>query len=139
MKNIFLIVLIAAIFSSAAVFFQSDSGGDVNTAKTRDVASEMYTQEDIESAVHTIITEFDRHWSGCTLNEIYYAGDEESKAYIGHAASHRADEVIVLLSSFDVDESGGNGSLNPMSTYNNWMWILVRSEGGKWKHVDHGY
>lgn len=46
---------------------------------------------------------------------------------------------MVLLSSFDVDSSGGDGSLNPNSTYDNWMWILVRTKDGQWKHVDHGY
>ena len=46
---------------------------------------------------------------------------------------------MVLLSSFDVDSSGGDGSLNPNSTYDNWMWILVRSKNEEWKHVDHGY
>lgn len=43
------------------------------------------------------------------------------------------------VSSFDVDSSGGDGSLNPNSTYNDWKWILVRTNGGKWQHVDHGY
>lgn len=46
---------------------------------------------------------------------------------------------IALLSSFDVDSSGGDGSLNPNSTYNDWKWILVRTNGGQWQHVDHGY
>ena len=55
------------------------------------------------------------------------------------ADRNNADEVIVLLSSFDVDSSGGDGSLNPNSTYNNWNWILVRTKGGKWQHIDHGY
>jgi len=50
-----------------------------------------------------------------------------------------ADEVIVLLSSFDVDVSGGDGSLNPNSSYHNWMWIMVRSGNGPWTHADHGY
>ena len=43
------------------------------------------------------------------------------------------------VSSFDVDSSGGDGSLNPNSTYNDWKWILVRTNGGQWQHVDHGY
>ena len=25
------------------------------------------------------------------------------------------------------------------STYDNWLWILVRTADGDWKHVDHGY
>lgn len=37
------------------------------------------------------------------------------------------DEVIVLLSPFYVDSSGGDCSLNPNSTYDDWGWILVRN------------
>ncbi len=47
------------------------------------------------------------------------------------ADRNNADEVIVLLSSFDVDSSGGDGSLNPNSTYSDWKWILVRTDGGQ--------
>ena len=114
-------------------------GGKVDGAKTRDVASEIYTKEDITSAIDTIKREFKNNWNGCTLTEIYYAGDEYSEGYQDWADRNNADDVIVLLSSFKVDSSGGDGSLNPNSTYNNWKWILVRTSGEKWKHVDHGY
>lgn len=114
-------------------------GGDTEPVETHEVASELYTQEDINSAIETIKKEFNSDWKGCTLKELYYAGDEVSKAHQDWADRNNADVAIVLLSSFDVDESGGNGSLNPNSTYDNWMWILVRSSGGQWKHVDHGY
>lgn len=66
-------------------------------------------------------------------------GDKVSEDHQEFTARYNADEVIVLLSTFDVDESGGDGSLNPNSTYTDWNWILVRKNGGKWKHVDHGY
>ena len=36
----------------------------------------------------------------------------------------------MLLSSFHVDESGGDGSLNANYTYESWSWILVRANGG---------
>lgn len=114
-------------------------GGNIDHTESEYVESEMYSQEDIESAIDTIKNEFDREWKGCSLTEIYYAGDEKSRAYQEWAERHQADEVIVLLSSFDVDESGGDGSLNPNSTYSDWNWILVRDTGGKWEHVDHGY
>lgn len=103
------------------------------------VESKIYSQEDISSAISTITEEFKNEWSGCTLTEIYYAGDDVSAEYQDWADRHNADEVIVLLSSFYVDSSGGDGSLNSDSTYDNWNWILVRSSGGEWKHVDHGY
>lgn len=114
-------------------------GGEIKNAKTREVASVMYTQADIEAAIETILIEFEENWNGCSLTEIYYSGDETSRAYQDLADGKDADEVIVLLSSFDVDSSGGDGSLNPNSTYRNWKWILVRKTGGRWQHVDHGY
>ena len=114
-------------------------GGKISNLNTPDVDSEMYSQKDITAAINVIKREFTINWSGCTLTEIYYAGDEKTKEHQDWADRHDADEVIVLLSSFDVDASGGDGSLNPNSTYDNWMWILVRTNGGQWKHVDHGY
>ena len=115
----------------------SACGGDISKVKTHDVDSEIYSADDINSAVDTIEKEFDANWNGCTLTEIYYAGDDYCTDFQEFA--DRNDEVIVLLSSFDVDSSGGDGSLNPNSTYNNWNWILVRTKGGKWQHIDHGY
>ena len=55
------------------------------------------------------------------------------------ADRNNADDVIVLVSSFKVDDSGASPSLNPNSTYTNWKWVLVRDNGGRWRHVDHGY
>ena len=44
-----------------------------------------------------------------------------------------------MLSNFTVDGSGGDGSLNPNSTYKNWNWILVRGGSGDWTLKDWGY
>lgn len=114
-------------------------GGNVKDLTIIEVESEVYTADEINSAIETIKKEFKKSWKGCTLKEIYYAGDDISSDYQYSADSNDADDVIVLLSSFDVDSSGGDGSFNPNSTYDNWMWILVRNAGGKWIHVDHGY
>ena len=134
MKKIVCIMLgILLVFSLCAC------GGNVRGVKTHHVDSEMYSQDDINSAIDTIKKEFKSDWKGCTLTEIYYAGDDCSKDHQDWADRNNADEVIVLLSSFDVDSSGADGSLNPNSTYDNWNWILVRTNGGQWQHVDHGY
>ena len=114
-------------------------GGKVSDVKTHDVASEIYSQEDISLAINTITKEFKAGWSGCTLTEIYYAGDDVSAEYQDWAERYNADEVIVLLSSFDTDSPAGNSGLNSDFTYKNWNWILVRTASGEWKHVDHGY
>lgn len=113
--------------------------GDVSHAATHEVESELYTQSDINSAINITKRQFHRSWNGCTLTEIYYAGDEVSEKHQEWADRNGLDEVIVLISSFNVDSSGGDVSLNPDSTYKNWMWILGRSKGGQWQALDHGY
>lgn len=131
--------IVCIIPCSLLVFSLSACGGDISRVNTHNVNSEIYSQEDINAAIDTIKKEFMMNWGGCTLTEIYYAGDDSSKDHQDWADRNNADEVIVLLSSFDVDSSGGDGSLNPNSTYSDWSWILVRTNGGKWQHVDHGY
>ncbi len=130
---------IAFFVCAITIFTLTSCGGNIKNVNVVDVKSKIYTSDDIKSAIETIKKEFDKDWKGCTLKEIYYAGDETSKAYQDWADRSDADEVIVLLSTFDVDSRGGDGSLNPNSTYDNWNWILVRTNGGKWQHVDHGY
>ena len=137
-----------AVFVLLAVLL-SACGGSVRGAVIREVPSELYTADEIDSAISVIKTEFSLSWSGCTLQEIAYAGDEMTgKSAEYYLREHYEDyskswgdfdELIVLTSTFDVDESGGDGSMVPNSTYRNWNWILVRSGGGSWRHVDHGY
>jgi len=127
------------LISATVLFSLSACGGNVRNVNIIDVASEIYTSDEIMSAIETIIKEFDKDWSGCTLKEIYYAGDDITQGYQDWADRNDADEVIVLLSSFDVDGSGGDGSLNSNSSYHHWNWILVRTNSGEWQHVDHGY
>ena len=96
-------------------------------------------KEEIKDAIDAAMDYFKKEFDGCTLTEISYAGDETSADFAEWAQRIDGDEVIVLVSSFNVDASGGDGSLNPNSTYTKWMWIMARQEGGKWQHVDHGY
>ncbi len=132
--NIILIILIVLLITGC-----NNLGGNVKNVKTNHIQSNIYSKEDIDNAIDIITKEFEKDWTGCTLKEIYYSGDDNSLAHQDWADRNSADEVIVLLSTFDVDSSGGDGSLNPNSTYEDWMWILVRNKGEKWIHVDHGY
>lgn len=134
MKKLFCLL---CVFTIALCF--CSCGGNIKSVKTHEVESKLYSQDEIRSAIAVIEREFKANWNGCTLKEIYYAGDDVSTDYQDWADRNNADDVIVLLSSFDVDSSGCDGSLNPNSTYGGWNWILVRNDGGKWKHVDHGY
>ena len=115
----------------------ADVGGRIN-ATILPAESSLYSEDDIDAAVETVLDYFSQNFKGCILTEIGYAGDDEA-AFREWAGNYDADEAIVLTSTFEVDETGGDGSLEPNSTYSDWQWILVRDAGGDWRHVTHGY
>lgn len=112
-------------------------GGDIDHVVVNDMQSDLYSADDINAAITVIEEEFAADWDKCTLKEIGYAGDDVVKKNKSYKDDYKADEVIVLLSSFDVGDS--EGSLEPGTSYDKWQWILVRKDGGEWEHVDHGY
>ena len=105
-------------------------GGNVRHVRITETTSAVYSDADVRSAIDVAARYFQRESDGCTLTEITYIGDDQNDGWQEFAERHHADDVTVLVSSFDVDNSGGDGSLNPNSTYRNWKWILVRSNGG---------
>lgn len=131
--------LLAFALALLCVMSLSGCGGNVDNVYIRAYTSRIYTDDEINNAIQVTMDYFKKEFDGCTLTEIGYIGDARNEGWQEFADKNQADDVIVLVSSFDVDTSGGDGSLNPDSTYTNWKWILVRSEGGKWEHIDHGY
>ncbi len=101
--------------------------------------SAVYSDEEINSAIEVTKDYFVENFGGCYLTEIKYGGDEMIAPFQSYATDNNADEVIVLISSFDVGKFGGDGSLSQGSTYSNWNWILIREKDGDWRHCDHGY
>ena len=131
--------LIALVLALVCVIGLVACGGNVKNVKITDYSSEIYSDAEIENAIDVAINYFEKNFEGCTLTEITYLGDDELDNWQEFAERNNADDVMVLVSSFNVGASGGDGSLNPNSTYTNWKWVLVRTNGGKWEHVDHGY
>lgn len=108
--------------------------------KITKVPSEIYTDKDIQAAIQVIVDEFEEeNRDGYTLKEISYAGDEVTLAEQKQAEFYDADEVIVLTSCFKVGFIKEDSGLEPFSTEDGWKWYLVRTKGGEWVHVDHGY
>ena len=133
-KLISILLLFIMLFT-----FTACGKGKIADAKITKVKSEIYTQKDIDEAISTTLEYFKENFKGCTLTEISYIGDEKADEFREWQESYKKDEVIILISSFDVDKSGGDGSLNPNSTYTKWQWILARNENQNWEHMDHGY
>lgn len=108
--------------------------------------STKFSEEEINEAIATVKRKFSG-FQGCELTEISYIEAESNKIaedYLkygkGSEKSMDPDNVIGLLSDVKVDSSGGDGSLEPNSTYTEWRWILIRdSKSKKWRVDDWGY
>ena len=92
-----------------------------------------YSNEDIQAAVDTVEKEFKKDFPGCTMTALRYTALSGKDSNTEWATQYNAEEAMVLYSDFDVDSSGGDGSLDPNSTYTDWSWVLVRENGGAWK------
>lgn len=145
MKRLF----IAAI-SLALLLSISGCGNEEDHAYAFEIVdwgeSELYSDDDITSAIDTVAAYFETEFKGCSLTQIRYPGDDarylgddSSGLYDQWAENYETDEAIVLLSSFDTDSSGGDGSLYPNYTYQEWQWILTRNTGGVWEVATYGY
>lgn len=141
----FIIVVIAFAFLLVAGCTGKEninSGNEKESSKVSIVeweTSAVYTDADIKSAMETVIAYFEAEFKGCTLKELSYPGDVLTDLFNEWAEEYKADEAIVLESSFVTDASGGDGTLNPNSSYNGWQWILVRDNGGTWEVKTYGY
>lgn len=114
-------------------------GGNASQVQVITGESALFAQQEIENAMEVAMNHFRREFDGCTMTRIEYNEEKSAPAAAEWAQQYGAEEAIVLYSSFEVGESGGDGSLNPNSTYNNWQWILTRDAGGKWTLRTWGY
>ena len=104
-----------------------------------------FSKEEIDNAVDCLKRSFD--FEACTLTKIYYNEEISNTAvedYLqfgnGSVNKVKDENVIVLLSDFDVDNSGDNPVLNPGETYTNYNWILIRDDkNSDWKVDDCGF
>lgn len=113
--------------------------GDVKNVEFIIEESARYTEAEIRDAMDVAIAHFKAEFEGCTLLTMEYAEEKAINAGEAWAETYGGEEGIVLLSSFQVDDKGGDGSFNPGDTYRNWQWVLVRSEGGAWELKTWGY
>jgi hypothetical protein len=141
-KIIYLLCVILVAFSLVAC----KQVGKTNNAVVSIGKSDKFSVKEINDAVNCVNERF-KNFEGCNLTKLWY-DDEKSNSFIkgymkggrGSVNGVKAENVIVLLSNFDVGSSDGDGTLNLNSTYSDWMWILIRdSKTGNWKVDDMGY
>lgn len=100
--------------------------------------SELFSQKEIDQAIETTIDYVDRQFDYCQLISLGYAGDDE-EWFDSWAEQYGADQVIILTSSFRVDENAEQTGFEPGATHTGWNWILTRKGSGKWTVSGYGY
>ena len=142
MKKIAIYLSMILIIFSLAGCNQNNESSDINV----DIGeSTKFSKEEINNAVDCLKISFD--FEACTLTKIYYNEEISNTAVenylqFGNGSENKvkAENVIVLLSDFDVDNSGDNPVLNPGETYTNYKWILIRDDkNSDWKVDDWGF
>ena len=119
------------------VLLTACGGGDVRNVRRIPGESQLYSNGEINSAMKEVVDFFQKEFDGCTMTEIRYEEEKYAKRQRLESEDY-GREVIILLTDFDVDSSGGDGSLNPNSTYRNYQWTLTRTLFG-WELQGWGY
>ena len=118
------------------------SGGNVKSVERVAQSTDRYTEADILAAFNAIETEFASEFEGCTLEEVRYDSEVETRhldEMLEHGQKGKGD-LIVVLSEFTTDWRAADGGFSPNDRYEDWQWILTRpSQDTPWKIVDWGY
>ena len=104
--------------------------------------SALYDETSINEAFDVIEKKFAKDFEGCTLTELRYDEDVENRFAEEIEKYHKENnqELIVVLSTFDTDEKGGDGGFDPNDTYADWQWHLVKTADKKsWEIINWGY
>ena len=107
--------------------------------------SSKFSKDEIEEAIQCVKDNFS--FPEATLTTVWY--DEEKsndliEEYLkngnGSINGVKLENLIIILSNFDVDGSGDNPVLTPNTTYSNYKWILIRNDKNSyWEIDDFGY
>ena len=118
------------------------SGENVKSVERVAQSTDRYTEADILAAFNAIETEFASEFEGCTLNEVRYDGEVETRhldEMLEHGQKGKGD-LIVVLSEFTTDWRAADEGFSPNDRYEDWQWILTRpSQDTPWKVADWGY
>ncbi|MGL4741158.1 MAG: hypothetical protein ACRC41_10175 [Sarcina sp.] len=118
---------------------------DSSNIETSNSTSQLFSQKEIQNAINCVIDNFDFPYS--KLTKVWY-DEEKSKLLVDDYLKSKGDDtknikiedMIILLANFDVDPHDEPTSLEPNSTYKDYLWILIKNKGtNTWKIIDSGY
>ena len=129
---------VLSLFLIFTLLLSLTSCGTLNFVDIEEFSSEIYTDRDITSAMEIVLEEFQGKNDRILLS-LSYIGDSNISDYRDWADRNGADEVIVFLTDYYISFFSDTPTQNTASEYENWKFILVRTNGGEWEIVDQGY
>lgn len=135
---------VAKEITSKGITFEEYLGAYTGGEVTIDYGtSEIYTQEDLESAVVQIKCKY-AFWGDCDLKNIRYAGDEavneKNLAWMNELnPDANYTEVVEFLMDYHTPDDVGELTLNAGFDYNDYTWWLARTADSGWEIVTFGY
>ena len=106
--------------------------------------SEVYSQEDLQAAVDTIMNTVENEWQvKVEMQEIFYQWDEESSNQLSYCQelNSEVDECVFFKTNFYIPEHDAvmAGAFEPNTTLTDYGWYLGRTAGGEWTVLTSGY
>lgn len=127
------VISVTALVLAAVILFFA-----VKPVSCKYAESDLYTQNDIKTAMDCVKTDF-KSLHGCRLFSLSYSGDAKSLRETEYRMKHgpQYDGYIVIDSVF-LSPLSGAGAWNNGEIYT-WSWTLGRNTGGEWTVIDRGY
>jgi putative hemolysin len=99
-------------------------------------SSEIYSNEDLQAAVDTIINTIENEWQvEVEVNEVFYEGDETATANLPYCQSFNPEitECAVFSTNFHIPEQDVEmaWAFEPNTDINWWSWILGKNTAGE--------
>lgn len=138
-KIILLIILLIFVAIGTFVYIHSNKHGNISHVKTSFTSTDHHSADDIKQSMDIVKDFFKSEYNGCTLTNLWYDDEVSLRSEDEWKQQYHGKEAIILLSDFNVDASGGDGSLTPNETYTCWEWILVKNSDDKWILETWGY
>jgi len=105
--------------------------------------SDIYSDEDLESAVSSIMDTFNNEWEiKCEMKKITYLWDKKANDELDYCKDldPEIEECVVFTSNFHIPDTDIQmaGAFEPNSDMSDWTWYLGRANGWEWKVLTNG-
>lgn len=113
--------------------------GNIDNLKVTLGKSDLYTKEELQSAVDYILGRFQVDFIDCVMTELNYDEAFSLSQCQVWADQYDADEAIVFTCTFNTTENYQEPVMEPGQVCEGYNWILTRNEGEDWTLQTWGY